>query len=630
MRALERERDAAPGTHGRAASPRPNPKRTLSPSLRIAQRARTAAGTLHSSDVMTMQRSVGNQAVQRALAGDRPTVRLGSRSPAVKTLQEALVSAGAAITADGQFGPKTHAAVAAFQKAAGLVADGVVGPKTWTKVDSGGVTIGAPGAPAGSGPLPALAAAKLAELKTLLAQANGKGSPTSDAANGSAPAKAPAPVAADTWGHDWWDDVTDTVGGAVDTVTDTVGGAVDTVSDTVGSAVDTVSDSVGGAVDTVSDAVGGAVDTVTDTVGGIVDTVTDTVGGAVDAVADAAGGVWNQVQETANEVVAAAASVADDVKAYLGEGYAALQGILAKIASGLGIGDLGILDGLIQKLKKLVNGESHQQEGEDYSGVIETIHGGAVAGNGGCDRSGPQPGSRRMKLDVDLGLGSTTEQGTPAANGAVAFDSISGKLGFEVETKRDMMEIPPSAYGYAGPIFNIVNGLWATNSSWWNDKTDLSATVSLTNVWDIQSRGRTSITSADSEEIHSGNWKQIVDDLTPAANGVPKRHTWWAPGPTKAHEEFHCKDYTDRAKVYLGTAQDWLASQQIDVPFFNTEKEVRRQVKPLLETLAKNFTTDAKAHLDNGGEPRAYSATKPHYDTLVDAIKKRAANEGWK
>jgi hypothetical protein len=615
VRTLERERNASRTVHERPG------RAGFRHDVLLGRRARQAPGTLGAADVVTMQRTVGNKAVQRALAGDRPTLRMGSSSPAVKGLQEGLISAGAAITADGSFGPKTHAAVAAFQKAGGLIADGVVGPKTWAKVDAGGVTIGGPGgATAGSGTLPTLASAKLAELKTLLAQASGKTPPATAPAAPAQAGPSAAPVAADAWGHDWWDDVSDAASSAVDTVSDAAGAVADTVSDAAGAVVDTVSDAASSAVDAVSTAAGA-----------VVDTVTETVGAAATAVADAAGGVWNQMQAAAEEVGSAVASVADDVKDYLGDGYAALQGILAKIASGLGLGDLGILDGLIQKLKQLVNGES-DQEGQDYSGAIETIHGGAVAGNGGCDRPPPasKQGSRRMKLAVDLGLGSSTERGTPDADAPLAFDSITGKLGFESETKRDMMPIPESAYGYAGPIFNIVNGLWSTNSSWWNDKTDVSATVSLTNVWDIQGRGRTSITSAQSEEIHAGNWTQVVEDLTPAASGVPKRHTWWAPGPTKAHEEFHCKDYTDRAKVYLNTAQAWLASQQIDVPFWDTEKEVRRQVKPLLEKMAKDFTADAKTHLDNGGEPRAYSATRSHYEKLVADIKARAATEGWK
>lgn len=48
----------------------------------------------------------------------------------VKQVQEALARHGMNIVVDGKMGPKTIAAVKAFQKVNGLVPDGVIGPKT--------------------------------------------------------------------------------------------------------------------------------------------------------------------------------------------------------------------------------------------------------------------------------------------------------------------------------------------------------------------------------------------------------------------------------------------------------------------------------------------------------------------
>lgn len=53
-------------------------------------------------------------------------LRKGDKGKAVKDLQEFLE-----ITADGDFGPGTEAAVKKWQAENGLAADGIVGPKTW-------------------------------------------------------------------------------------------------------------------------------------------------------------------------------------------------------------------------------------------------------------------------------------------------------------------------------------------------------------------------------------------------------------------------------------------------------------------------------------------------------------------
>jgi peptidoglycan hydrolase-like protein with peptidoglycan-binding domain len=63
-----------------------------------------------------------------------PLVREGARNHPVKTLQYLLRAHGHDIAVDGIFGPKTDAAVRAFQRKEGLVVDGIVGPKTWSEV----------------------------------------------------------------------------------------------------------------------------------------------------------------------------------------------------------------------------------------------------------------------------------------------------------------------------------------------------------------------------------------------------------------------------------------------------------------------------------------------------------------
>lgn len=67
-----------------------------------------------------------------AMKPQRPTLRRGDSGDAVRDLQTALWKVGGyGLLIDSDFGPKTEAAVVAFQSARGLKPDGVVGEKTW-------------------------------------------------------------------------------------------------------------------------------------------------------------------------------------------------------------------------------------------------------------------------------------------------------------------------------------------------------------------------------------------------------------------------------------------------------------------------------------------------------------------
>lgn len=57
-------------------------------------------------------------------------VGMGEQGKRVKDLQARLNAMGAHLKVDGQFGPKTRAAVVALQRKYGLKTDGLVGPKT--------------------------------------------------------------------------------------------------------------------------------------------------------------------------------------------------------------------------------------------------------------------------------------------------------------------------------------------------------------------------------------------------------------------------------------------------------------------------------------------------------------------
>lgn len=70
----------------------------------------------------------------------RPELALGARGPAVVEAQRLLTRRGFRTAADGRFGPRTAAAVTAFQRERRLTPDGVVGPRTWSALGTAAPT----------------------------------------------------------------------------------------------------------------------------------------------------------------------------------------------------------------------------------------------------------------------------------------------------------------------------------------------------------------------------------------------------------------------------------------------------------------------------------------------------------
>ena len=76
--------------------------------------------------------NAGNEEVTDTVS--YPTIKLGSKGPDVKKVQQLLIARGyscGAAGADGDFGAATYNAVKKFQAANGLEVDGIVGAKTW-------------------------------------------------------------------------------------------------------------------------------------------------------------------------------------------------------------------------------------------------------------------------------------------------------------------------------------------------------------------------------------------------------------------------------------------------------------------------------------------------------------------
>lgn len=115
-----------------------------------------------------------SSAPRGTVAASLPTLRQGAKGPSVLSLQNFLRDTGFPVVADGDFGPRTLAAVKDFQKSRGLAAKGVVGPRTWAALRAAAPS--SPKPPPSSRPMPTLrsgaSGASVEKLQTLL---NGQG-----------------------------------------------------------------------------------------------------------------------------------------------------------------------------------------------------------------------------------------------------------------------------------------------------------------------------------------------------------------------------------------------------------------------------------------------------------------------
>lgn len=620
--------------------------------------------------LVAMHQRYGNRAVQRTVASTDPMLHVGARSAAVQSLQGFLNQAGFQLNADGVFGPQTRQAVMQFQQANGLRPDGVVGPQTWSALRGGGGG-GAQQQQQQEDPRAALVQTKLGQVKALFKLMSDQPNlPQGQQAQTQVEMPPLQTEAHPNHSHDWMDDAMDWVGDKAEDVGSAVGGAASAVGDAVGGAASAVGDAVGGAASAVGDAVGGAVDWAGDqanavgsAVGGAVDWAGDQAGAAADWVGDKAGQAvdWagDQVgaaadwvgdkasqaadwaSETANDVGSWISDTAEEIGTAIQEEYDRLKDIVTAIGNSIDDA-LSQLDDLINDLKKkageLFGADEEEQHEDPISFTMEDRHSPANIVTIACD--GPV---RRQRFNVNLQVVDSHGAAVGDALGTqvIAHDAVNPTLaynGFVSMNDPELTKVPKGDFGTTGSRVNILTT--KIDASYWGDYVNISATVKVEASWAItDSPGRTDVPDPDSAEgqelINEGNWASIASDLDPANStgiykGAPPRKFYWAKDLTSAHEKYHTEDIIAFAKAYMPTASEWLSQQSVEVPFFDTERQVRLQLNPLLESLTHRITMAINDHMGDSGEVRAHNAIRGSYEHRAERIRMIAHQKGWK
>ena len=589
-----------------------------------------------------MMQTRGNAYVQRVMASlqresaaSDPVLRPGSRSPAVSTLQQHLVSAGASIAVDGIFGSQTRRALVAFQRAAGLAPDGVAGPQTWSSLKSGGATIaatpgqGGAGGKAGptGGSQAALIAAKISQIKAQILKMRQGRSATAPAQEPAADA-APAPHAHahDAWGYDdpegedesWLDTASNWVDEQVDDaagwVEEQVDDAADWVDDTADEAAGWVDEQVDDATDWVDDTANWVDEQIDDAADWVDDTV-DEAAGWVDDLSDWAADTVSDIGEVIDDFTGGVRDLVDDA-----------IDVINNVTKGGMPNPLKALEDLLDTLKSPPDG-AKERPVEGSAGAISDV---AMPLADGCDLPAtPDRHPRKPhRIVVDLSLDSDTHQGeTPDTGwGHDSVDSSGVWLSSSITGGGPV----DKGWGKATPKFGIDLIYWRLDDG----VVKIGARLKVNCTWGVRSNGCIDVNGPYDNSVASVNWKHIVDELSPSGpNGEPTRSAYWSSSITQAHELFHCQEYISRAGTAMAAEQARLNTKSIDTPWLwvseEDEKRIQFIVRSMMEDLRKNVAQNVFNYYHSGGEDRAYASGRTAYQNLVNSIKTRAHTEGW-
>lgn len=146
--------------------------------------------------------------------------------------------------------------------------------------------------------------------------------------------------------------------------------------------------------------------------------------------------------------------------------------------------------------------------------------------------------------------------------------------------------------------------------------------------------GQKDISGPNDPDVTPSTCQRIIEDFTPPPPGSPRgprRREFWSSKITRAHEEFHARDFSERVDQKAFEALKKLFEQDDFCQMCagpRSADELKLAALKVLVPLARDFDNSP---IDN--EIRAHDHSNPMYNSLIADIKARARNapstEGW-